>query len=48
MLDQVFSFVHYCTNQVTHLDRTHWVWISAVVAVVGFVCMRGFGSRTNY
>ena len=30
------------------LDRTQWIWLSIVVVVVGFVCMRGFGSRTNY
>ena len=48
MLDRVFSVIHYCSSQVTHLERTHWVLLSILVCVVGFICMRGFGSRTNY
>jgi hypothetical protein len=48
MLDYAFQIADFCTRHVNQLDRTHWVWISAVVAVVGFLCMRGFGSRTNY
>jgi hypothetical protein len=35
-------------THVSELDRTQWLWLSGVVVVVGFVCMRGFGSRTNY
>ncbi len=30
------------------LDRQQWTLVFAGVLVVGFLCMRGFGSRTNY
>ncbi len=48
MVNQALSLLRYCSNQVTHLDRGHWIWISVAVAIIGFICMRGFGSRTNY
>jgi hypothetical protein len=30
------------------LERHHWIAISFVVLALGFICMRGFGSRNNY
>ena len=33
---------------VNHLDRQQWLMLLAVVTVVGFLCMRGFGSRSSY
>jgi hypothetical protein len=31
-----------------HMDETDCAVLIACVLVVGFVCMRGFGSRTNW
>jgi hypothetical protein len=30
------------------LDRKEWLIILVVVTVIGFFCMRGYGSRNNY
>jgi hypothetical protein len=30
------------------LDRQEWLVVLVVVTVLGFLCMRGFGSRNNY
>jgi len=48
MLDQIWHYVDVVTRSASQLDRQHWVILSFVVLVVGFVCMRGFGSRNNY
>lgn len=33
---------------IEHMDRQEWVLALIAVVVVGLVCMRGFGSRSNY
>ena len=48
MLNYVFALGQFFVENVTQLDKTQWLWVSVVVVVVGFMCMRGFGSRTNY
>ena len=30
------------------LTREEWIVVLAVAASLGFLCMRGFGSRSNY
>ena len=30
------------------LDHQEWIVVLAVVSACGFMCMRGFGSRSNY
>ena len=30
------------------MDRGQWMIVFAIVVIVGFFCMRGFGSRANY
>ena len=30
------------------LDTQEWVFVLMGLIVVGFLCMRGFGSRSNY
>ncbi|MFO7901695.1 MAG: hypothetical protein ACQESR_24305 [Planctomycetota bacterium] len=30
------------------LDREEWIGVMVVVTVLGYFCMRGFGSRTKY
>jgi hypothetical protein len=48
MVDQFWHYVDFVTRTASHLDRQQWVILSFVVLVVGVVCLRGFGSRTNY
>jgi hypothetical protein len=31
-----------------NLDRQEWIAVFVVALVVGFFCMRGFGSRSKY
>jgi hypothetical protein len=33
---------------VLSLDRQEWLIVLLVVTVIGFFCMRGYGSRSNY
>jgi hypothetical protein len=33
---------------VNQLDRQEWLMLLLVTAILGFVCMRGFGSRSSY
>ena len=30
------------------LDHQEWIVVLALVSCCGFLCMRGFGSRSNY
>lgn len=41
--------VYYSVMQsLDHFSRREWLAVLAVVVVIGFFCMRGFGSRTTY
>ncbi len=31
-----------------HLHRQEWLVLLLIVTVLGVLCMRGYGSRTNY
>lgn len=33
---------------VLSLNKQEWLAVLVVVTVVGFLCMRGYGSRNNY
>ena len=35
-------------NWFASLDRQEWLVVLALGMVFGFLCMRGFGSRSNY
>jgi hypothetical protein len=35
-------------NWAMGLNRHEWLVMLALVTVIGFFCMRGFGSRNNY
>ncbi|MCO6043408.1 hypothetical protein NG895_05770 [Aeoliella sp. ICT_H6.2] len=35
-------------NWFNTLSREEWVVVLAVVAACGFLCMRGYGSRSNF
>ena len=45
---QFWRFIDNATYAAGRLDRQQWVVLSFLVLGLGFVCMRGFGSRTNY
>jgi hypothetical protein len=48
MADMVYQYLDQLTRYAGNFDRQHWVLLSVVVLVMGLICMRGFGSRTNY
>ena len=33
---------------VNHLDRNGWIVVLFSVVLVGSICLRGYGSRSNY
>jgi len=33
---------------INSLDRQEWLMLLSLVAGLGFFCMRGYGSRSNY
>ncbi|MCA9147739.1 MAG: hypothetical protein KDA92_00505 [Planctomycetales bacterium] len=35
-------------HTIRHLDGTDYILLTACVVLIGFACMRGFGSRTNW
>jgi hypothetical protein len=35
-------------NFVNHLDRNGWIVVLFSVLLVGSICLRGYGSRSNY
>lgn len=39
--NEVVSFIE-------HMEPHHWVLVLAAVVVVGFVCLKSIGTRTNY
>ena len=48
MWEYFFKFSSAIHRQLGDLSRTQWVMVLSVVLVIGFICMRGFGSRTKY
>lgn len=46
------SFLHSvyrsATSAVLRMDTQHWAIVGVCVVVIGFFCMRGYGSRDNY
>jgi hypothetical protein len=45
---QVTRFIDHVTNKVGEFDRNTWIIIAVFLVTTGFMCLRGFGSRTNY
>ena len=41
-------FLRYLTNTIDRMDMQDWVLVLFAMIIVGFICMRGFGSRSNY
>lgn len=48
MWDVIWGYGGDIIRIIGRLDRTQWVLVFVAVMVVGFFCMRGFGSRNNY
>lgn len=50
MLDKIYVKFSYAVTLFTSQDlsREQWIGVSVVVLGLGFVMMRGFGSRTKY
>ncbi len=46
--DQTGQFRGDMWDWFNRLTREEWVVVLAVVAVLGFLCMLGFGSRSKY
>jgi hypothetical protein len=48
-LDHVYrQFAHYVTRVLDRMGPQEWLLVLAVAIVIGVVCMRGFGSRSQY
>ena len=45
---QLTKYIDTVTRAAGQLHREHWIALSVVVLILGLICMRGFGSRTNY
>jgi hypothetical protein len=48
MLDYLWSIGRYVIRYTGEFDRTQWIFILVGAVIVGFLCLRGFGSRQNY
>ena len=47
-LGNLSHLYHQTERFLQHLEPRHWVFILAGMILVGLVCLRGFGSRSNY
>ena len=47
-IDQAFQFRGDVWDWFNRLSREEWVVVLAVVSVLGFLCMLGYGSRSKY
>ncbi len=48
MWEVVFRVGREINDVAGRYDRQTWVYIFVGVLVLGMICMKGFGSRTNY
>ena len=48
MWDYLWGIGGFALNYTGKLDRQQWIIVFLVCLVAGFICTRGFGSRTNY
>lgn len=46
------GYVNSAANEITRViqsfNETQWGIVAVIVVVSGFICMQGFGSRSNY
>ena len=43
-----WKFYNAVMREVVQFGRKEWIALSLVCVVVGFLCMRGYGSRKDY
>ncbi len=48
MWSSFFEFQRWGMSHIYGLNRNEWLIVLVVVMLLGFICMRGFGSRKNY
>lgn len=48
MWNQLVSLAHSALKQADTMNAQQWMAACAVLLAVGFLCLRGFGSRSNY
>ena len=52
LIDQTWEYIGWVAQSLWDwlflLNHEEWMLLLAIVAVCGFLCMRGFGSRHNY
>lgn len=48
MWEFIFKIGDQLNDVMGRYDRQTWVYIFVGVMVLGMLCMRGFGSRSNY
>jgi hypothetical protein len=42
------NWIHDIIRYTSRLDPQQWLLVLAGVVIVGFLCLRGFGSRSGY
>ncbi|MCO6454745.1 MAG: hypothetical protein J5I93_05540 [Pirellulaceae bacterium] len=48
MWNQLVSLAHSALKQADTMNAQQWMAACAVLLGIGFLCLRGFGSRSNY
>jgi hypothetical protein len=44
----MWRYYHNTMDWFNSLDRQEWLAVLMIGMVLGFLCMRGYGSRSNY
>ena len=44
----VYNWIHELFRYASRLDPQQWLLVLGGVIIVGLVCLRGFGSRSQY
>jgi len=44
----VHRFITYVAHAIDRMDMQDWVVVLFIMILVGWICMRGYGSRSNY
>lgn len=47
-MPRVDKLIHNALRSVEHFDKQDWMFVMIAVLVLGALCLRGFGSRSNY
>ncbi len=42
------KYVNEVLDFINQMEPRHWVFVAAGMIVVGLMCMRGMGTRSNY